>query len=113
MQLKKGIVQFALRKAADFDKYKVLDMVQDLAINVKDKKADYFSSLFHPFRENRQASRTVQILCSCSFRNRDYEKIVEAVNKIDKSFAQDASAAPTSLLAYPPLRYVVQYTRSF
>ena len=29
VSLKKGIVEFALRKAADFDKYKVLDIVQD------------------------------------------------------------------------------------
>ena len=42
--MKKSIVQYAFRQLADFDKYRALEMVESLknvALQVKDKKADY------------------------------------------------------------------------
>ena len=84
--LKKGtVVQFSLGKAADFDKYKVLDMVQDLknvAINVEDKNADHFSAVFSTLAEKidkpeEQFKSYVLTLLG----DRDYEKMVEARSK--------------------------------
>ena len=46
--LKKFVVQYALRQLHDFDKYKALGLVEQLnniAVNLKDKKADSYSTV--------------------------------------------------------------------
>ena len=46
--LRKGIVQYALRQNSDFDKYRALELIEGLknaAILCKDKKADFYTTV--------------------------------------------------------------------
>ena len=97
----------------DFDKYKVLDMVEQLknvAVDLKDKKADYLRSVYSTLQERVSKPKE-------QFRNyiltligdKDYEKMIESVNKIDKSFNEKQApkyAAPSPLpvpsYVFPP-----------
>ena len=82
-------------------------MVQELKecghkCNVKDEKADYFSAVFFTFAKKiDKPEEQFKSFVLALLGDLDYEKIVEAVNKIDKNFSQDAFAAHVSLLARP------------
>eukprot|EP00794_Sanderia_malayensis_P014933 gene14933-16473_t len=89
-QLKKDIVQYALRQPSDFDKYVALDMVERLKIVAQEKrdaKTAFYSTVY--------ASLWQRIGCPAEqFRSymlallgdRDYERVVEAIGKVDKVF---------------------------
>ena len=94
--LKKNITQYAFRQATDFDKYKALEMVDDLrnvAVHLKHKKADYFTSV-HAILLERIAKPVDQFksYVLSLLGDRDYDKIMEAVGKVDKNFSQDSSS---------------------
>ena len=85
-----------------------------MAINVKDEKADYFSAVFSTFAEKiDKPEEQFKYYVLALLGDLDYKKIVEAVNKIDKNFAQDAFAAHVSFISPTLFRHVVQYAKSF
>ena len=95
--LKKAVVQYSARPTLDFDKYKALDMIDQLryvAVQLRDKKADYFSSVHSLLLEkvNKPTEQFKNYVLSL-VGDRDYEKIVETVAKIDKSFQQTPAKA--------------------
>ena len=52
--LKKAVTQYCLRPLSDFDTYKAVDMVEQLAnvsLQVKDKKADYYATVYSTLQE--------------------------------------------------------------
>ena len=52
--LKKNIVQYALRLLNDFDKYKAMDLIEQLknvAVQIKDKKEDYHITVYATLME--------------------------------------------------------------
>ena len=50
--LKKNIVQYALRPLNDFDKYKAMDLIEQLKnVQIKDKKADYYITVYETLME--------------------------------------------------------------
>ena len=99
--LKKAIIQFSLRKTIDFDKYKALEMVQDLkdvANSIKDKNADYYSQVLLTLTEKiDKSAEQFKSYILALLGGRDFDRVVEAVNKIDKNYNQDASVPPNNL----------------
>ena len=109
--LKKSIIQYALRQATDFDKYEALQKIEQLKVisrELKDKKADFFASVYATLLErvNRPNSHFKDYVLSL-LGDRDYEKIMEAVTKIDKNFEDKKPAwgSQVSQHPLPPLRY--------
>eukprot|EP00794_Sanderia_malayensis_P001725 gene1725-1923_t len=91
-QLKKDIVQYALRQSSDFDKYVALNM----------------ASATH-----RVPVRKIPQLPPGLLGNRDYERVVKAISKLDKVFGvgenqrgkfwrNQPSLQPPSLMSQPP-----------
>ena len=93
--LKKSIIQYASRPPCDFDKYKALEFIgnlKDSAANCKDKKADYYASVHSKLMEG--ISKPIDQFRSyilALLGDRDYEKIVESLAKVDKA-CQEMSA---------------------
>eukprot|EP00794_Sanderia_malayensis_P021263 gene21263-23339_t len=94
--LKKGIIQYALRQTSDFDKYEALAKVESLknvSKDLKDKKADHYANTHAALLERIDKPTSVfkdYILSLLG--GRDYEKIIESVSKIDKSFKDKESS---------------------
>eukprot|EP00112_Aurelia_sp_Birch-Aquarium-sp1_P026017 Seg897.9 transcript_id=Seg897.9/GoldUCD/mRNA.D3Y31 product="hypothetical protein" protein_id=Seg897.9/GoldUCD/D3Y31 len=97
----------------DFDKYKVLEMVEQLrnvAAELKDKKADYLRSVHSTlleriFKPKEQFKSYVLTMIG----DKDYEKMIESVNKIDRSYFEKQTpkyaavpALPVPNYPYPP-----------
>lgn len=88
--IKRDIVQYALRRSADFDKHLALEKTEHLkhvARDLKDKKADFYSSVYSTLleridKDGDQFKTYVLALLG----DRDYERIIEAVSKVDKTF---------------------------
>ena len=105
--LKKMVVQYALRQTCDFDKYKALELIENLksvAIQCRDKKADYYSTVHVKLLEriSRPAEQFKSYVLSL-LADRDYEKIIDAVAKVDKAFGNDTpSSAHLDLDMYGP-----------
>ena len=104
--MKKSIVQYAFRQLADFDKYRAMEMAESLrnvALQVKDKKADYYASVYAILQE-RISKPTEQFknYVLSLLGDRDKEKIMEAVNKVDKSYTKRMSGARHSSDCRPP-----------
>ena len=96
--LRKGIVQYALRQNSDFDKYRALELIEGLknaAILCKDKKADFYTTVHINLLErmDKPAEHFKGYILLALIGDREYEKIMESVAKIDKSLAQ---ATPVS-----------------
>ena len=96
--LKKAVTRYCLRPLADFDKYKALDMVEQLAnvsLQVKDKKADYYATVYSTLQEriSKSAEQFKSYVLSL-LGDREYEKVVESLAKVDKAFNQDATSSP-------------------
>ena len=90
---KKSIVQYAFRQLVDFNKHRALEIAESLknvALQVKDKKAVYYASV-HTMLQVRIPKPIEQFknYVISLLGDRDYEKIVEAVNKVDKSCTQE------------------------
>ena len=95
--LRKGIVQYALRQNSDFDKYRALELTEGLknaAILCKDKKADFHTTVHIKLLErmDKLAERFKGYILALTG-DREYKKMMESVAKIDKSLAQ---ATPVS-----------------
>ena len=95
--LKKSIIHYASRPPCDFDKYKALEFIgnlKDSAANCKDKKADYYASVHSKLME--RISKAVDQFRSyilALLGDRDYEKIVESLAKVDKA-CEEMSTPP-------------------
>ena len=105
--LKKMVVQYALRQTCDFGKYKALELIENLksvAIQRRDKKADYYSTVHVKLLE--RISKPAELFNSyvlSLLADRDYEKIIDAVAKVDKAFSNDTpSSAHLDLDMYGP-----------
>ena len=90
--LKRTVVQHMLRKNVDFDKYKALefvDQLRTLAMQLKDPKADYLGSVYTTLLDKMPHSspELFKTYILSLLGDRDYEKIIETINKVDKSFA--------------------------
>ena len=88
--LKKAVTQYCLRPLSDFDKYKAVDMVEQLAnvsLQVKDKKADYYATVYSTLQEriSKSAEQFKSYVLSL-LGDREYEKVVESLAKVDKAF---------------------------
>eukprot|EP00794_Sanderia_malayensis_P000797 gene797-88_t len=94
--LKKGIIQYALRQTSHFDKYEALaklESLKNVSKDLKDKKADYYANTHAALLETIDKPTSVfkdYILSLLG--GRDYEKIIESVSKIDKSFKDKESS---------------------
>ena len=98
--LRKGIVQYALRQDSDFDKYRALELIEGLknaAILCKDKKADFYTTVHIKLlgRMDKPAEHKGYILALIG--DREYEKIMESVAKIDKSLVQATPVSSNTL----------------
>ena len=96
--LKKAVTQYCLRPLSDFDKYKAVDMVEQLAnvsLQVKDKKADYYATVHSTLQEriSKSAEQFKSYVLSL-LGDREYEKVVESLAKVDKAFNQDTTSSP-------------------
>ena len=91
-------MQYAFRQNSDFDKYKALEMIESLknaALDVRDKKADYFSTVHSKLLERiTKPTEQFKSYVLSLLGDRDYEKVVEAVSKVDKAFTQETPVAP-------------------
>ena len=95
--LRKGIVQYALRQNLDFDKYRALELIAGLknaAILCKDKKADFYTTVHIKLLErmDKPAEHFKGYILALTG-DREYEEIMESVAKIDKSLAQATSVS--------------------
>eukprot|EP00794_Sanderia_malayensis_P004209 gene4209-4770_t len=116
-QLKKEIIQNALRQSSDFDKYVALSMVERLKLFTQEKretKTAFYSTVYASLWQHigcppEQFGSYVWALLG----DRDYERVVEAIGKVDKVFgAGDSqhgkswpnhpSQPPPSLMPHPP-----------
>ena len=90
--LRKGIVQYALRQNSDFDKNRALELIEGLrnaAILCKDKKADFYTTVHIKLLERMdEPAEHFKGYILALIGDREYEKIMESVAKIDKSLAQ-------------------------
>ncbi len=90
--VKKAIIQYALRQMLDFDKYKALNVAEQLktvVMQVNDKKADFHSSVhFTLTKKITKPPEQFKSYILFLLGDRDYKKIVEAINKVDKSFGK-------------------------
>ncbi len=101
-------MQYAFRQNSDFDKYKALEMIESLknaALDVRDKKADYFSTVHSKLLERiTKPTEQFKSYVLSLLGDRDYEKVVEAVSKVDKAFTQETPVAPpippSSMVSY-------------
>ena len=105
--LKKGILQYALRQTSVFDKYIALEKIETLKIvskDLKDKKCDYYASTHAALLERiNKPTNVFKDYVLSLLGGRDYEKIIESVSKIDKSFKDKESSAPKqSYRTQPP-----------
>ena len=95
--LRKGIVQYALRQNSDFNKYRALELTEGLknaAILCKDKKADFYTTIHIKLLERMdKPAEHFKGYILALIGDREYEKIMQSVAKIDKSLAQ---ATPVS-----------------
>ena len=106
--LKKSIIQYASKPPCDFDKHKALEFIgnlKDSAANCKDKKADYYASVHSKLLE--RISKPIDQFRSYIFAllgDRDYDKIVESLAKVDKA-CQEMSAPPHTHMGSPDYGY--------
>ena len=111
--LRKGIVQYALRQNSDFDKYRALELIEGLknaAILCKDKIADFYTTIHIKLLERMdKPAEHFKGYILVLIGDRKYEKIMESVAKIDKSLAQ---ASPVSSNT-PQLQDIMPVTPSF
>ena len=103
--LKREIVQYALRQATDFDKYQALEKAEHLkffARESKDKRADYYATVHSALLEriNRPTDQFKSYVLAL-LGDREYEKIVEAIGKVDKSFQPRRDSNYNPFAAYP------------
>ena len=79
--LKKNIVQYASRPLNDFDKYKPMDLIEQLknvAVQIKDKKADYYITVYATLIEElvKPAEHFRNYILSL-LGDRDYENVIQ------------------------------------
>ena len=95
--LRKGVAQYALRQNSDFDKCGALELIEGLknaAILCKDKKADFHTTVHIKLLERMdKPAEHFKGYVLALIGDREYEKIMESVAKIDKSLYQ---ATPVS-----------------
>ena len=95
--LRKGIVQYALRQNSDFDKYRTLELIEGLknaAILCRDKKVDFYTTVHIKLLERMdKPAKHFKGYILALIGDREYEKIMESAAKTDKSLAQ---ATPVS-----------------
>ena len=112
-EMKKEVLQYALRPIADLDKHVVLEKIENLkniARDKKDSKADYYAHVYTTLQERifKPANQFKNYVLSL-LGDKDYAKIIETVSKIDKSCdanvrLQTRFSRPTSASRYidPP-----------
>ena len=95
--LRKEIVQYALRQNSDFDKYRALELIEGLknaAILCKNRKADFYTTVHIKLLERMdKPAEHFKGYILALIGDREYEKIMESVAKIDKSLAQTSSVS--------------------
>ena len=77
----------------DFDKYAAITMVEQLknvAQQVKDKKADFYATVFSSLQEriDRPLEHFRSYVLSL-LGDREYEKVVDSIAKVDRAFNRD------------------------
>ena len=88
--IKRDIVQYALLQSTYFVKHLAIEKIEYLkhvTRDLKDKKADYYSSVYSILLEhinNNGDQFKTYVLALLG--DRDYERIIEAVNKVDETF---------------------------
>ena len=104
--IRRDIIRYASRTFADFDKYKALDKVEQLkniARENKDKRSDYYANVFSMLvaRINKPDDQFKSYILSL-VGDKDYEKIVDSVAKIDKNYPEDKRSGIPSLFSVNP-----------
>ena len=88
--VQKDIIQYALRHVNDFDKYVALEKVERLkhiAAEEKNTKADFFGSVHSTLLDRIQKpTEQFENYVLALLGDREYERIVEAVGKVNKTF---------------------------
>eukprot|EP00794_Sanderia_malayensis_P001649 gene1649-1833_t len=115
-QLKKDIVQYASRQSSDFDKYVALNMVERLKLfahEKRDKTAFYSTVYARLWQRIGCLSKKFHSYLLALLGDRDYERVVEAIGKVEKvfeavdnqhgkSWPNHPSQQPSSLMSQPP-----------
>ena len=106
--LKKATLQYGLRKLSDFEKYKALEMVEDLknvSDHLKDRKADYYKTVYSIFHERiEKTPEHFKAYILSLLGDKDYDKIVESVSKVDRAIEKGVALQGTSASeSTPPL----------
>ncbi len=96
---KKEIIQYAMRPQTDFDKYVVLAKIEELknlSRDLRDTKSDFYASVYSMLMERiDKPSNQFKDYVLSLLGDKDYGKILESINKIDKIFSKKASPIPS------------------
>ena len=78
-----------------------MEQLKNVATQMKDKKADYYSTVYSTLveRMSKPPEHFRNYILSL-LGDRDYEKVVETVAKIDKAFDNDPPATSTADTSY-------------
>ena len=67
----------------------MVEQLANVSPQVKDKKADYYATVYSTLQE-----RISSLQNNSRHTDREYEKVVESIAKVDKAFNQDATSSP-------------------
>ena len=105
--MKKSIVQYAFRQLADFDKYRTLEICrepEECCLAGKRQESGLLRKCPRNITgKNLKAPEQLKKYVLSLLGDRDYEKIMEAVSKVDKSYTQGMSGASHSSDLQSPL----------
>ena len=103
--LKKDICQYSARKIGDYDKYQVLQKVSQLRTiseETNDKKAEYYSGVYTILQErvDKPVEQFRDYVLSL-LGGKDYDRIIDSVAKIDKTFKEKNVSTPPAASTVP------------
>lgn len=92
--LRRKIMTMTARPRAEFNKYNVLELLDSLkeaAHDLKHEKSSYYRAVYDTMREKiRESTEYFRELMSALLGDRDQEKVLERVSKVDKRYARKA-----------------------
>eukprot|EP00794_Sanderia_malayensis_P002618 gene2618-3031_t len=103
--VKKDICQYSARQIGDYDKYQVLQKVSQLRTisqETNDKKAEYYSGV-HTILQERVDKPVEQFrdYVLSLLGGKDYDRIIDSVAKIDKTFKEKNVSMPPAASTTP------------
>ena len=73
----------------------MVEQLANVSLQVKDKKADYYATVYSTLQErSSKPEEQFKSYVLSLLGDREYEKVVESLAKVDKAFNQDATSSP-------------------